>query len=83
MVVVAMVTPMSHLIMAIQIYGGGGLIGGRGLFPDSENYLKKNIKSDNLHMFREKCILLEYLRERLRDAAVGDCCNNLLPDQGS
>ena len=40
MMVVAMVTPMSHLIMAIQIYGGGGLIGGRGLFPDSENYLK-------------------------------------------
>ena len=42
MMVVAMVTPMSDLVMAIQIYGGGGLIGGRGLFPDSENYLKKN-----------------------------------------
>ena len=40
MMVVAMVTPMSDLVMAIQIYGGGGLIGGRGLFPDSENYLK-------------------------------------------
>ena len=39
-----MVTPMSDLVMAIQIYGGGGLIGGRGLFPDSENYLKKKYK---------------------------------------
>ena len=45
MMVVAMVTPMSDLIMAIQIYGGGGLIGGRGLFPDSENYFK-TIKLD-------------------------------------
>jgi hypothetical protein len=45
MMVVAMVTPMSDLIMAIQVYRGGGLIGWRGLLPDSENYFKK-IKSD-------------------------------------